>query len=567
MSKAKILEELAKRAESGADSLAMDFASRMQRAKEQGFDTDTTYYHGTNADFDEFRVNDDGVNLVGKGVYAAPSGTASGYASDVGSSVYPLLVKGKKASFQDAADAREAIGDGWTNDSVNDWLKDRGFTHRDGRQGIVIFDHEKNIRSPNAAFDPAKKDSSNLLASAGAGIGALGLMGASDDSEASFIGSVAKTWSKGAEALAKKMADEGASRDDIWQATGQMGSPTFKDVDGKWKQEISDQGVSFKDAYTKTLGNGITIGESKASSLGAGVNSDILNAYPEMQAYPLGAVWSDNPQAASNWGGSFGKSRKDISASGMTEKDALSTVMHESQHGIQELEGFASGGSLSDGFGKELRKKRIAANKVIEETGEQMKRNIQIRDRLEAEGASKERLKPYEDEYKQLISQRMKVIPDAQISNIDIAEADNRGYRRLAGEAEARNVQTRLDYDMDKRIANPPWSTLDVPESELIVRGQKGQATVPGMIGGAGLGLAGLLAMEGEPYRNQTAQAARYPVAGSIADTLGRLETPIGRPFAGLSDYVNKINYGDDIGILDRLGAVPDPYEFSKLLE
>ena len=126
------------------DLLDMSAKARMQRAKEQGFDTDTVYYHGTNADFDEFRVNDDGVNLVGKGVYAAPAGTASGYASDVGSSVYPLLVKGKKASFQDAADAREAIGDGWTNDSVNDWLKDRGFTHRDGRQGIVIFDHEKN---------------------------------------------------------------------------------------------------------------------------------------------------------------------------------------------------------------------------------------------------------------------------------------------------------------------------------------------------------------------------------------------------------------------------------------
>ena len=112
------------------------------------------------------------------------------------------------------------------------------------------------------------------------------------------------------------------------------------------------------------------------------------------------------------------------------------------------------------------------------------------------------------------------------------------------------------------RSTNAAFDPANINKSDLL-----GQATVPGMIGGAGLGLAGLLAMEGEPYRNQTAQAARYPVAGSIADTLGRLETPIGRPFAGLSDYVNKINYGDDIGILDRLGAVPDPYEFSKLLE
>jgi hypothetical protein len=32
----------------------MDQASRMQRAREMGFDTDTVYYHGTRRQFDEF---------------------------------------------------------------------------------------------------------------------------------------------------------------------------------------------------------------------------------------------------------------------------------------------------------------------------------------------------------------------------------------------------------------------------------------------------------------------------------------------------------------------------------
>jgi hypothetical protein len=44
-------------------------------------------------------------------------------------------------------------------------------------------------------------------------------------------------------------------------------------------------------------------------------------------------------------------------------------------------------------------------------------------------------------------------------------------YERLAGEAEARNVQTRMDYTPEQRQAAAPWTTLDVPESELIVRG------------------------------------------------------------------------------------------------
>ena len=45
-------------------------------------------------------------------------------------------------------------------------------------------------------------------------------------------------------------------------------------------------------------------------------------------------------------------------------------------------------------------------------------------------------------------------------------------YKRLAGEAEARNVQTRMDWPMEKRIEIPPWDSrsLDVPENELIVR-------------------------------------------------------------------------------------------------
>tara|TARA_R110002020_G_scaffold98287_4_gene234165 strand:- start:1461 stop:2972 length:1512 start_codon:yes stop_codon:yes gene_type:complete len=41
-------------------------------------------------------------------------------------------------------------------------------------------------------------------------------------------------------------------------------------------------------------------------------------------------------------------------------------------------------------------------------------------------------------------------------------------YSRLAGEAEARNVQTRMDFSPQERKEKPPWRTLDVPEDELI---------------------------------------------------------------------------------------------------
>ena len=51
-------------------------------------------------------------------------------------------------------------------------LEPRGITAVRTNDGMITFDHP-NVRSRSAAFDPAKKDSSDLLAS----IGLLGMIG------------------------------------------------------------------------------------------------------------------------------------------------------------------------------------------------------------------------------------------------------------------------------------------------------------------------------------------------------------------------------------------------------
>ena len=51
------------------------------------------------------------------------------------------------------------------------------------------------------------------------------------------------------------------------------------------------------------------------------------------------------------------------------------------------------------------------------------------------------------------------------------AQDPMRSYYLLAGEAEARNVQTRMGLTPKQRKARPPWTTLDAPEEELLVRG------------------------------------------------------------------------------------------------
>jgi hypothetical protein len=55
-------------------------------------------------------------------------------------------------------------------------------------------------------------------------------------------------------------------------------------------------------------------------------------------------------------------------------------------------------------------------------------------------------------------------------------ENQHAAYRRLAGETEARNVQTRRDFTPEERRARPPWTTQDVPDEQQIVRYGSGHA-------------------------------------------------------------------------------------------
>ena len=126
--------------------LAMDYQSRMARAKEQGFDTDTPYYHRR---------------------------------TEPGGSMYPTHVKGKLWSVEERGLPRDTYKG--TNDDIVKALEGEGFHGVDSGHETVVFD-PANIRSVNAAFDPAKKGSSNILAGAG-GLGLMGMM-ASEDADA-----------------------------------------------------------------------------------------------------------------------------------------------------------------------------------------------------------------------------------------------------------------------------------------------------------------------------------------------------------------------------------------------
>lgn len=162
-------------------ALPMDQASRMARAKEMGFDTENVMYHGTTSDFASFRPSR-GDEAMGGGVYLSPDTKMANMYADthdgMSGRVLPLYVKGgkyfdtAKQSIDDIVPGSSAsaspyhLGD--NAGQIAKRLADDGYlgirqTFPEGQTQVSVFD-PRNIRSVNAAFDPAMADSANLLA-------------------------------------------------------------------------------------------------------------------------------------------------------------------------------------------------------------------------------------------------------------------------------------------------------------------------------------------------------------------------------------------------------------------
>ena len=211
-------------------ALDMRAAARMKRAEEMGFDTGATLYHGTNKDFNafnqpinwsspekslasdyaEFRGMEGGANilpLLGKKPSKSfdmdlmnKDSTPQGLIAEMGrqadfdsfpkdlqdeifNAVDDLDLHLKKVGIDNAVMKRhhllnsEAVGES-TVEKFKDVAEKMGYDSakltEDGVPTIGYF-NKQDIRSVSAAFDPAKRESSNLLA----GLGGAGILGAS----------------------------------------------------------------------------------------------------------------------------------------------------------------------------------------------------------------------------------------------------------------------------------------------------------------------------------------------------------------------------------------------------
>ena len=157
---------------SGAKSIRglmdMSTPARMARAKEQGFDTDKKVYHGTADDFDAF----DPDRAIGTQFWSTTnkaeieSGDVGAQGSGVIKEMYHRIKNPAGWEEYDKFGTDELIRKGYDGLKLPDGKGD--YTY-------VAFDPSQ-YRSVDAAFDPAKASSSNLLASNSVATTSAGLM-------------------------------------------------------------------------------------------------------------------------------------------------------------------------------------------------------------------------------------------------------------------------------------------------------------------------------------------------------------------------------------------------------
>jgi len=174
-----------------------------------------------------------------------------------------------------------------------------------------------------------------------------GTAGAQPGAAGIFGGRLAKGADQAALSKAEDMAAKGASREQIWSDTG-----WFQGGDGKWRFEINDASSRMN---PNIYGNGGPVPATQQSGPAASQlwHKDLYHNYPDLRRDTITVRPGD--VRGSYYGGtemdSAGNVLRrlpgDVSVTAQTVPQARSVALHELQHAIQYMEGFAPGANFS----------------------------------------------------------------------------------------------------------------------------------------------------------------------------------------------------------------------------
>jgi hypothetical protein len=267
-----------------------------------------------------------------------------------------------------------------------------------------------------------------------AGLDVIPEVGQGASALAMFLGRNAKTANLDMLRKAEQMTEQGLPRDRILRETG------WFNQHGDWKYEIPDTGLKLNPENLPKFGEKVPLRNVVS-------HPELEAAYPEAwQA--LKFKKENSPTANGTWIPAQGT----VQSKYLSDDDMRSTVGHELQHFVQTQEGFPQGAapdySLTQRFsGDEARAVRQEYSDALEERF----------NRLDADETDPE-IPAVERRIQELA---------ARLKQLDIPERE--AYQRVAGEAEARNVQRRLNNSDFERQLRTPWNTQDVPDDQQFV--------------------------------------------------------------------------------------------------
>jgi len=271
-----------------------------------------------------------------------------------------------------------------------------------------------------------------------------------------FVGKGAKTWDVLSAEKAKSMANMGTDARTIWKETG-----TWKGPDGKWRQEIDDRLASAQ--YTHLPESGTNQLAERALE-----HPEAFKAYPDLADVTHLGLKENIPRGRTE---KIGSSTM-MTSVGPSEQSLKSTGLHETQHVIQAKEGFARGGTPSmfaapTGLSAQALTDAAILDKTMRATNLSQLEALQRFETLF-------KRKPEAGAFAALESvgtgKELELARDVAIEAEKRAKNPTEAYRRLAGEAEARATQKRMDMTAQERRAMFPEDSYDVPLEELIVR-------------------------------------------------------------------------------------------------
>lgn len=277
--------------------------------------------------------------------------------------------------------------------------------------------------------------------------------------------------------VAREMESAGKDAKSIKLATGWE-----RGADGKWRYEVPDVEVNQNAMFSfKDDGSAVTILSSLVNS------KELFAAYPQLEDMPV--IFREMEPGLE---GGYYDGLRQIHLSdaflrrenpGLNTKQEISgedTIVHEIQHAIQDIEGFARGGHW------ELRKPDTADHKHLRDIVREAISFVEFFQNSDLAQTIREAKKYNWAQWESIGPEAQKILLEylgrkRKVNYKDIREYlsnafdmtlprkyGKNGYRKFAGEVEARNVEARMNMTPEQRRESLASETQDVATEDQI---------------------------------------------------------------------------------------------------